>query len=636
MGRRFQAGLVIALLVLLFVGGNMLAGSLVHGARIDATQGSLYTLTTGSRNIARSPAEPVTLRFYYSAKLAQGRPGIETYARRVRELLEEFQRTAGGKIRLEIIDPEPFSEAEDQAVQAGLQGVPVNASGDNLYFGLVGTNTIDTREKIAFFDPDKERFLEYDLARLIHSLANPKRKVVGLISSLQIEGGFTMDQRTRQPRQTPPWTIAGEIKGVYDLRDLGQPAEIPKDIDVLMVVHPKNLPETTLYAIDQFVLGGGRLLAFVDPNCENDEGAGQFGAGDRSSSLAGLLDTWGVEIAPASVVADADLAMRVYTNDQGRQEPMPYLVWLGLTDKVMAHDDAVTGQLSRVHVATAGAIRAKAPAKDAPATPRVAIAPLMHSSATAMLMPVSALTFPPDPRQLLKAYTPGKEELTIAARLSGKVATSFPDGRPKGDKEPDAKAPESPGLKESNGPINVILVADCDILADGLWVREENFFGQRVARVMADNADFTLSALENLMGGSDLISVRSRREVARPFTLVDKMQRRAEQQNQAEQEVLKTKLQQAQEKINQLQQQRGDAGALVLTPDQQKVVDDLRTEVLQTRKQLREVQRGLRDDIDRLGAQLKFINIGLMPILVTLGAVGLGLFRRARRRTTST
>jgi len=265
MGSRIRLVIAGVVLVVLLVALNMLSGLALRGARIDATQGKMFTLTAGSRAIARAAEEPITLKFYYSAKLAQGRPEIQSYAQRVREMLEEYARIGGGRVRLEVIDPEPFSELEDAAVAAGLTGVPLNTAGDALYLGLVGTNSIDTKETIAFFDPRKERFLEYDITKMMYSLSHPTRRVVGLISGLPLEGGFSMDPRTRQPTQTPPWQVLGEIKGAFDVRNLGDAAVVPDDVSVLMVVHPKGLSEQTLFAIDQYVLRGGAAMIFVDP-----------------------------------------------------------------------------------------------------------------------------------------------------------------------------------------------------------------------------------------------------------------------------------------------------------------------------------------------------------------------------------
>lgn len=632
MSRSLQIVMLLLVLLAGFFAVNLLAGRYVTGVRLDATEGSVYTLTKGSRAVAKSPDEPVKLTYYFSSAAARGQPDVESFARRVREMLREYARASGGKIELKEVDPEPFSEQEDDAVKAGLAGLPM-PSGMSLYFGLVGVNSVETREVVPFFDMRKERFLEYDLSRIVYSLATPKRRVVGLVTGLPLEGGFAIDPRTRQPMQTPGWRIVDEIKSLFEIRSLATPTEIPADIDVLIVAHPKELPEATLYAIDQFVLRGGRLLAFIDPLCEADQPGGMSVPGPRSSSLTRLTDAWGVEMVPDQMVADEELALRVYVGDRNNPEAVPYLVWLGCTDKALSKDDAVTGSLKQMILGTAGALRAKEGTTGA-----LTLTPIIHTTPKAMLMPTAALGMQPDPKALMKLYTPGNATLTLAARLSGKATTAFPEGAPApqaAEGTPPPPPPTSPALKESAGEVNIILVADCDLLADAMWVRMENFLGQQFARKVSDNGDFVMSALDNLMGSADLIAVRARRDTNRPFTVVDEMRRAADKQYMAELDVLEAKERDATQRLQELQAKRDDADkGLLLTPEQQAEITKLRDEQVTTRKAIREVKRRLRADIDTLGTQLKFINTAMMPLVVAFVAVLLGLARRARRAGT--
>ncbi|MFA6045663.1 MAG: Gldg family protein [Phycisphaerales bacterium] len=631
--RSLQIPLLFLALLALFLGLNMLAGAGLRGVRLDATEGSVYTLTRGSRNIAKSPDEPIKLTLYYTSKLAQGRPEIQSFAQRVRETLEEYARASGGKIKLAVVDPEPFSEEEDQATQAGLTPVPVSDAGENLILGLVGTNSTDGKEIIPFFDPRKERFLEYDISKLVYSLANPKKPIVGMISGLPFDGGFTFDPMTRQPQQTPPWRISTEIKGLYEVRTLNDTKEIPADITILMVAHPKNLSDATLFAIDQYVLRGGRLLVFTDPYCENDKAPIPNGMnqGGEASSLEKLMDAWGVEMIPGKIAADRDLALRIYAPAaNGKQEPVPYVVWLNLQDKSLSKEDAVTSNLRQLLFATPGALQAKKDAKDG-----ATITPLVHTTAAGSLIPRDLMTMPPDPKALLKQYTPGTSELTLAARLSGNVKSAFPDGPPKPPEgQEPSPLPKDGVLKESKGSISVICVADCDMLSDNMWMREQDFFGQKVVRRISDNADFVLSALDNLTGNDDLISIRARRESNRPFTTVDTMQRRADQTLVAQQSVLEQKMEETQKRLLELQNQRDDKGSIIASPEQVKEIAQFKSDYAETRKKLRQVKLELNKDIEHLGALLKIINTAMMPLLVALFALLLYLFRKTRRSST--
>jgi ABC-type uncharacterized transport system involved in gliding motility auxiliary subunit len=627
MGSRATVLGAIVLLVAAFFALNMAAGRGVRGLRLDVTQGRMYTLTAGSRNIARSPEEPITLTFYFSATLAQGQADVQSYGQRVREMLEEFARLSGGRIVLRVVDPEPFSEQEDAAVAAGLTGVPMNAAGDQLFLGLVGTNSTDGKETIPFFDWNKERFLEYDIAKLIYTLANPTRRVVGLISGLPLEGGFTMDPRTRQPQQTPPWLIMNELRNVVEVRTLSDPEEVPADVQVLMVVHPKSISDRALFAIDQYLLRGGRAVIFVDPVCDADQaGGGMFTPPEeKASNLARLFDAWGIEVPAGTIAADDRLAEQVIVRTGNRPEQVPYVAWLGCDRRSLSSEDAVTGNLSKVLFATSGFVRVKEGAPGA-----ALVTPLVLTTDSAMAMPASALGMPPDPKAALRAYAPGKTALTLAGRVTGRVKSAFPDGRPVGQGDAAPATPPAPALAE--GDLHAIVVADCDMLSDAMWARQQNFFGQTMLMKLSDNADLVLSAIDNLSGSSDLISVRARRESSRPFVVVQDMQRRATARSLAERQLLEEKQKQAEARIAELQGKRGtEQSSFVLTPEQEAEVAKFQAELLDTRKKLRAIRLEQRKDIDRLGVQLKLINTALVPALVALSAVGLGLYRRARR-----
>lgn len=628
----------VLLLLALFLSVNLLAQQGLKGFRLDLTESKVYTLSAGSRAIARSPAEPVRLTLYYSQRLAQGRPIIQTYAQRVRELLEEFSRASGGKVTLTVVDPEPFTDAEDAAVASGLQGLPVPGSTETLYLGLVGENAVDTREVIPFFDPASERVLEYEIARLVHGLANPKRPVLGVITSIPISGGFTMDPRTGRPTQEQPWQISQDLQRLFEVRFLGVTAtEIPEDVNVLMLVHPKGLAPQTLFAIDQYVLRGGRVLAFVDPLCEMDTSAGPNPAPDaRASDLGPLLAAWGVRLRPATIAADRTYAQRVMA--QNAREPVPFVAWLGLTGDAMSPSDPITAQLTRVNVPTGGIIEPLPSGEaSADATPNTTITPLLQTSEDSMALPAATIGLMPDPERLLSQFRQEGQKLTIAARLSGSVKTAFPQGRPEPAEGDGESTPAGEVLSASRGSINVVLVADADLLADMFWVRREALFGQVTAvRTIADNGAFVINAAENLAGSADLISVRAREPASRPFTRVEGMQRRADEQYRVERQRLELKLQEAQGRLGELQAQRGeDAESLVLTPEQQAEIDRVREEFAQTRKELRRVEADLRRDIERLGVQLQAINTGLMPALLTIGALGLWGARSARRRAST-
>jgi ABC-type uncharacterized transport system involved in gliding motility auxiliary subunit len=619
----------LATLFALFVAFNVLTGAAVRSGRIDLTANKLYTLSQGTRNILSSLQEPVTLRYYFSKKLAQQAPGLQTYAKRVQELLEEYQAKSKGKIKLEVADPVPFTEVEDQAVSYGLKGVPATAAGEMLYFGLAGTNTTDGLETIPFFQESREEFLEYDLTRLIYNLTTPKKKVVGVLTALPLDGN-PMARMMNPNAPSDPWYILEALRQNFEVRMVPATTEkLEPDLDLLLVVHPQGLSPQTLFEVDQFVLRGGKLIAFLDPYCEVQEvrqdpnNPLQSMMADRSSSLNPLLGAWGLEMSADDLAADKDLALRVgYQN-----RPVDYVLWLALRkDKdVLSKDDIATSELDTLHLASAGVLKKK----DGAAT---TVTPLLETTKSSMRIPRSRVQFGPDPEDLLATFQSGGERLMLAARVSGPAKTAYPEGRPK-KQEGDAEAQPSPAeapLTESKGPINVIVVADVDMLSDKMWVREQNLFGQRIAIPQADNGSFVVNAADNLSGSTDLISLRSRGRSLRPFDKVVELRRDAESKFRQKEKDLEAKLRDAEQKINELQGSKDQKGALILSPEQEAEIERFRGERNRTRKELRAVKADLQKDIEALKTELVLLNGLGVPLLVAVAGLGVWGVRRKK------
>ncbi|MDA1100499.1 MAG: Gldg family protein [Proteobacteria bacterium] len=631
MNRSTTAVLALVLAGILYLSINVLSSNMLRSIRLDLTQQGLYTLSTGSKRIVEEIPEPVRLRFYFSEKLANQLPNIKSYGLRVRELLEEYVNLSQGKIRLEIIDPEPFTEHEDDAVRLGLQAVPLG-TGDSLYFGLVATNTIDDRQIVPFFSREKEAFLEYDLTRMLFNLSDPKKPVVGLISGLQMNADASPMMRFSGGPQ--PWAIIGAIRDVFDLRTLDpQQGVIPKDVDIVMITHPLGLNDNALYAIDQFVMGGGRALVFVDPFSEvtarsQQQGGRQQAVALASSQLEKLLNAWGVSVATDHVIGDFEASQQVNAGQDGRTRVVRYLVWLQMGLGNLNAEDVVTADLGPMILANAGSIETLPDSK-------VAVTPLISTSAQAMRMETDLVRFGPAPDRLLEIFKADGVRHLIAARLAGNAMSAFPDGPPKGKDGAEGKTgtqPHVPHLKASSNPISVIVVADSDMLHDQFWLRRQNLLGQDVIVPIAANADFVINALDNLSGSSDLIGLRSRGKSTRPFEVVEAMRLSAEQKFLAEERKLKENLEKSKSRIAELESRAQAGGGNLLTPEQRAEIQLVRAQVLKTRKQLRDVQHNLNQDIDGLETRLKFANVGLMPLAVAVIAAILALFRLRRRR----
>jgi len=607
--KKLSTGAALVALAILFLALVVATGALFRGARLDLTGRKLYTLTDGTKAILSKIEEPINLTFYYSEEAARDLPQIRTYATRVRELLEEMASRAGSGIRLAVIDPQPFSEDEDRATAAGLQAIPLGNSGNTLFFGLAGTNSTDGSAAIPFFQPDKEAFLEYDIAKLVSSLANDKRPSVGVLSTLQM--GPSFDPQLGRP--TEGWVIDGEMRKLFDVKRVDERAkEIDAGIDVLMLVHPRGLSDDTLYAIDQFVLRGGRLLAFVDPSAEaqkpSDGGDPMMAAlDDKSSDLPALFKAWGVHYDAKRIVLDADNAVEVRI--QQNRPPVRHPAIIGLSSADMNQDDIVTAQLGSVNFSSAGYFSLADGAS-------VKMEPLAQSSPVSSTADASRLGLSPDPANLYDDFSPSGERYALAVRLSGKLKTAFPDRS--GDKH----------LAESTQDANIILVGDTDVLTDRLWAQTQQFFGQRVVNAFANNGDFAINAVDNLIGTSDLIAVRTRASGTLPFTTVEALKAKADARFRSKEQELEQQLSETERKLTELQAARKDGNSLSLTIEQQNELLRFQDEKLRIRKELRQVRRELDEDIQSLGKRLKFINIAGMPLLLTIGALVFVFIRR--------
>lgn len=618
MNRKLASATGILVLAAIFVGVNIFSNAALRSAQIDFTEDRLYTLASGSKNIARAIDEPVTLELYYSARLAVGLPAIQSYARRVRELLEAYARVSEGMIVLRVIDPEPFSDLEDQAVQFGMQGVPIGDGSTRLYFGLVATNAVADREIIPFFDPAQDRFLELEISRLLYRLTNPDKPTLGILTTLEI-GGVPADQQSGRPF-TPAWQIALEVGALFEVRRLNPRAgRIPEDIDVLWVVHPKNFPPTALYAIDQFVLSGKPAFVVVDPHAEADLPADTTDnmarlSHETASVMPALLEAWGVRMNPEHVAAD--LVNAIEGTFPGQREPMKYIPWISLGPDHLDRDDPISGRLNRLNLGSAGVLD---PVPGASTT----MTRLAWTGAQSMRLDTLKARFLPDPKRLTSEFIPGDEELTVAAGVTGTATSSFPDGPPVG-----VEATPFAHIPRSIGPIRVVILADVDALTDRFWLAQ-TASGSRT--MVADNGDFVINTLDSLAGSGDLLALRAGGSFARPFERVADLRARAEATYRSQQLNLESEIRQTQQRIDQIRSGR-PTSALIVDPEVRAEIDSLSERLLTARKELRDVQLDLRRDVETLGFRLKLINTALAPAVIAVAAIGLGLSRAARRR----
>lgn len=618
-------GLIVAFALL--VGITIISDATLRGARVDLTEGDIYSLSDGSRKIVGQLDEPIRLTFFYSRKGAQNIPFLASYAERVEDLLKEYEDAADGNIKLEIIDPEPFSEEEDRAVSAGIQPIPRSAN-ESLYFGLEAVNSTDEQELIAFFSPERDNFLEYDLTSLIHNLANPDKQKVGIITALPMNGSRPDPSDPRYytgEGVEDPWIIMQFIRQFFEVEMINIPFKtIPEDVDTLMIVHPQKLGENELYAIDQFVLSGRNALIFTDPHAdvqpapksEGNNNPIQSLTAPKQSNMTRLFRSWGLDMAGEQVAADRKLAMPIQV---AQNEVVSYILFLGIQAEQMNTEEFVTANLDQIMMWTPGFLQ---PTENA----TTEFTPLFTTTTDSEKVEAEKVRFFPDAKELIAEFEPLEEELVLAARVSGDVKSAFGETVPEGANKEGHRT-------ESEGPINVVVVADADMLSDRYWVRVQRFLNQQIVQPQANNGDFVVNVLEYLGGSRDLISVRSRGKFSRPFVKVQELEQEAKEEYFKREQELQTSLREIERRINELQtkDQQGNA-LLVLSEEQKAELAKAREKRVETRKDLRKVQNSLNGDIEALGRRVKAINIGLVPLLVGIFAVLLGIVKVQQRK----
>lgn len=588
--RKLSVFFSLALLAFLFITLVVLNNQLLGKYRADLTENAVYSLSEGSKAVLDELDEPVTLYFFFSDTASKGMTSLRNYANRVQSLLEEYEQASNGKVRLKVIDPEPFSEAEDQATQFGLTGATIGTIGEAVYFGLAGTNTLDDQFTINFFDPQKEQFLEYDISKLIYQLSDPEPVKLALITSLPVAGG----QNPMTGQYSQAMVFYEQLTQLYDVELVTPDAEaLPQDTDVVMLAHAKSLSEPLSFAIDQFVMNQGRLLAFVDPHYESDQMA-MMGAMQANPSDLSLLNKWGITLRDGQVVLDEQLGLEIRGQDGGI---VRHPGILGLTADNLDRTDITTANLEMINGASLGALALE---QSSALKQQV----LMETSDNALLLDAQEYALTRDPASFLMGQPDNREQYTLAARFTGELASAY------------SQAPEdSDGtFKASTAGATIVVVADADMLVDQFWVQQTSFFGQTLYTPFANNGDFITNATENLAGSDALISVRSRGTFARPFTRVQAIEMKAEAKFREQEERLQRQLEQTEAQLAELQSQQAQGGALVMTDEQQAAIDEFVEQRVTIRKALRDVRYQLERDIDALGNWLKLVNVAAAPV----------------------
>jgi ABC-type uncharacterized transport system involved in gliding motility auxiliary subunit len=591
--------------------------------RKDVTQDKLYTLSGGTKTLLGDLDRDVTLKFYFSKSNDRLPIPLKNFASRVRDLLAEYESRSGGHLYVEEFDPKPDSDEEEWAQRYGLQGQALDmfGAGGDLYFGIVAVSG-NREAAIPMLTPDTEPRLEYMLTRMISEVSRDKAAKIGLMSALEVQGGYSGNPYMGGGQQQG-WAVISEIERQADVQNLGMDVEsIPDDIDTLLVIHPAGISDQALYAIDQFVLRGGRLLAFVDPMCitaQQNANPQMMQMGmpppQTESDLDQLIQAWGLKMQTGQLAADESAATLLNAGG-GRAQRNP--AWLSLRGPHINHDEVATSSLNDLMLPFAASFQGE-PVEGLTETV------LLHTEDDGFSVSTAEA-------QSGSIKIPAlKQQLALAVRLQGSFKSAFPNGRPVDEAATNETASVEQGLTESAKPGTVILVGDVDMLADSFAMQTMNFFGQQIHQPRNDNLSFAINLTEQLSGSEALIGLRSRGSFDRPFDRVLDLEKQAQMKWQTKEQQLNDKLQQTQSRLSALQQTKDDGQQMILTPEQQAEIKQFREQVFQTQQELKEVRKNLRSDIERLGAQLKVINIAGVALLVALFGIVRGIWIKKNR-----
>lgn len=620
-------GVVVMFVIVVAV--NLIASALK--TRVDLTEGKIYTLSPGTKAILKKIDAPVEVRFYYSQGQSRIPSQYKAYAKQVEDLLNEFRQYAGGNLEVKKLDPEPDSEAEDLANLDGVEGQMVE-TGDKFYLGIA--ISLDPQKvALPFLPPNRERLLEYDLARAISQVLSTNKPVIGVMTPLPVFGMQMPPQMRMQMggQNQDPWAFISELKRDFEVKQVAMEADkIDDDIKVLMVVHPKDIKDAALFAIDQFVMRGGKLIACLDPMCLADvqKQNPMMPMPGAPSNLEKLLKTWGITFDTTKVAADMNFAKQLMVRQGAKPETIPTLLFLSAAG--INKEDAVAAQVDEILLPFAGVFTGS------PAAGLKQSILLKTSKKSQLVEPFMAQM---TPSKIVDDFKESDTVYALAVRLEGKFKTSFPDGKPKADdkdaEKKDEKKPEDkPGdsLKETKADNAVLLIGDTDFLSDQFSVQVQNFFGQKMITPRNGNLALTQNIVEQLAGDQNLIGVRSRGTLNRPFTVVQEMQAKANARFQAEIAKVQKEVDETNQKLNEMQGKKQGNQRFVLSPEQQAEMDKFKKNRAEANKKLKKVRRELAQDIESLELRTKVINIAGMPILVTLLGIGLAVVRKQKTK----
>ena len=604
----------------LFLSFNIIIFKVLVNKKIDLTTDKLFTVSENTKSIIKNLSEPISIKLFFSNSLSKELSQIRDYEKRVRELLMSYKKISNKNITIEIIDPMPFTDQEDLANVYGIQGLQLNEEGERFYFGAVFSNSVDDTSVIPFFELDREQFLEYDLTKTIYNLANTTKPNIGLISGLPLVGRVNNSQGNAQYER--PFFIYQTLSEFFNVIDLSlEVSEIPQNVDQLLIVHPKNLSDVTLYAIDQFVMTGKGVTIFTDPFSEVDNNLSKPESEKdfSNSNLSRLFKSWGFDMKPGMIIGDIVNGRKVSLGPSNDQKIVTYVLWLAIQQNLLSNTDIITSNLDYIFLKSAGSI------ENLNTNSSLVIQPLISTSKESMLIERYKMQFRSDPEQLLKDFQSQDKSYIIGARIKGEFDSAF--------SMEEIKKIELDTNKHINNikGANIILFADTDLLSDNTWISEQDMFGRNSITPIADNGRMVVNSIESMSGGRNLIGLRGRGSSNRPFLVIEDLQKKAELSFREKQISLQNELQGTEDKLKEIQSNQLNSSENK-TSEQNKAIEEFQSKILSIRKQLRDVQRQLNADIERLENNIKVLNIWTMPLIVIILYFFIKVFTEKRRK----
>ena len=611
----FYKGLIAFLSLLVL---NIIISNTLINNKIDLTNDKLYTLSSNTINVIKNLNEQIKVQFFFSKSLSQDIPQVKDFERRIRELLISYAKLSKN-IDLEIIDPKPFTDLEDLASSYGVQGLQLNQEGEMFYLGAVLSNSVNDITVIPFFEITRERYLEYDLTKSIHNLSKREKPLIGLVSGLPFAGGLS---NSLEPAFQNPFYLHQNISEFFDIKDISTTIDnIPDEVDQLLIIHPKSLSETQLYAIDQFVLSGKGVTFFIDPLSEHEivnSTSIQENPELFNSNLNKLFKAWGFEVQTNMVVGDFTNGRKVSLGNQNNEKIVTYIPWIALEGDLLSRNDIITANLDYLFFKSAGSI------KNLSTNNELEFIPLVKTSQNSMLIEKAKLQFKADPEALLKNFKSENKSFILGARITGNFKSAF------SEKELSELGIKKEIHVKKNSNSNILVFADTDLLTDITWLTQQNILGRRNIIAIADNGRLVMNSLESMSGGKNLIGLRGRGVSNRPFLLIENLQKNAEIMLKEKEDALKEELAETENKLQKIQDENiTDKENLSL--EQTETINKFNKKIINIRKDLREVQRKLGENIRSLETKLKIINIWLIPSLIVVVYYILKIAIRKRR-----